>query len=180
MQDERWKILRTKLIGSFSIREVELPTKKRLDYLVITYPQAVAVIALTDDQKVVMVGQYRFAVNEYSWEIPSGGIEDGESADNCARRELREETGYIPGRIEPIIIYHPSNAASDQVIHIFLALDLERTEPELVREEPVEQTLKVALVPFDELLRRVQHGEIRDASTMIAVLLYAQRSSDAK
>jgi ADP-ribose pyrophosphatase len=180
MQDERWKILRTKLIGSFSIREVELPTQKRLDYLVISYPQAVAVLALTDDQRVVVVGQYRLAVNEYSWEIPSGGIEDGESAENCARRELREETGYSPKRIEPMIIHHPSNAAIDQVIHIFLALDLERTEPESGREEPVEQTIKVALVPFDDLLSRVQQGEIRDASTLIAVLLYAQRSLPAK
>lgn len=180
MQDERWKVLRTKLVGSFSIREVELPTGKRLDYLVIGYPEAAAVLALTDDQQVILVGQYRYAVNEYSWEIPSGGIEDGESAENCARRELREETGYSPGRIEQLITYHPSNAASNQVIHVFLALDLERTEPEPVHEEPVEQTIKVDLVPFDELLKRVRQGEIHDAATIIAVLLYAQQSLDAK
>jgi len=180
MQDERWKVLRTKLVGSFSIREVELPTGKRLDYLVIGYPEAVAVLALTDDREVIMVGQYRFAVDEYSWELPSGGIEDGESAENCARRELREETGYTPGRIEPMITYHPSNAASNQVIHVFLALDLERTDPEPVRDEPVEQTIKVDTVPFDELLRRVRQGEIHDAATIIAVLLYAQQSLDAK
>jgi ADP-ribose pyrophosphatase len=180
MQDERWKVLRTKLVGSFSIREVELPTGKRLDYLVIGYPQAAAALALTDDQKVVMVGQYRYAVNEYSWEIPSGGIEDGESADSCARRELKEETGYSPGRLEPLITYHPSNAASDQAIHVFLALDLKRGEPEPAREEPVEETIKIALVPFDELLKRVRQGEIHDASTIIAVLLYAQQSLDAK
>jgi 8-oxo-dGTP pyrophosphatase MutT (NUDIX family) len=180
MPTESWKTLRTKLVGKFAIKEVELPTGQRLDYLVVSYPESVAVLALTDDGKAVVVGQYRVAVGEYSWEIPSGAMDSGETAESSARRELEEETGYRAGRLEPMLSYHPSNSASDQVIHVWLARDLTPAAPAPVHTEPVERTIKVALAPFDELLEQVQRGEVRDASTVIAVLLHARQSPGRK
>ena len=176
MRESRWKTLRTKLIGTINMREVELPTGKRLDYLVVSYPEAVGVLALIDHQRVILVGQYRYAVDEYSKEIPMGARDSGESIEDCARRELEEETGYSAAHVEKVFTFHPSNAASNQVVHICVASELTQKTSAVEHHEPVEELIQVEIVPFDELLNMVLRDEIKDASTVIAVLLYSSRA----
>ena len=151
-----------------------MPTGQRLDYLVVSYPEAVGVLALTEDERVVMVGQYRYAVDEYSWEIPMGTREGGESAVECAKRELQEESGYLAGRIEPLFTFHPSNAVSDQTVYLCLASELTAGTPSPEHPEPVEELIRLELVPFDVVLAQALRGEIRDAATVIAVLLLSE------
>lgn len=175
METYRWKTRQTRLIGTFSLREVELPTGQRTDYLVLSYSDAVGVLALTEDEQVVMVGQYRYTVNEYSWEIPMGAQEPDESIIECAKRELQEETGYLAGRIEPFFAFYPSNGASDQTIYLCLASDLTPNMFLSEHLEPTEEFIQLKLMPFDVVLEQVLQGKIRDAATVIAILLYAQR-----
>jgi ADP-ribose pyrophosphatase len=175
MQEHGWKTLRAKLIGTISLREVELPTGKRIDYLVVSYPEAVGILALTPDKEVIMVGQYRYAVEEYSWEIPAGNRDAGESVEDCARRELEEETGYRAGQIDLLFSFHPTNGATNQVVHLCLASDLTLVAPVLTHKEPIEETIRVEPVAFNEALNKVLRGELHDAATVIALLLYAER-----
>lgn len=174
----RWKTLRTRLMGTFSLKQVQLPTGKCLDYLLVSYPEAAGVLALTDDQQVVMVGQYRYAVDEYCWEIPAGSREKGESVVKCAKRELQEETGYSARHIKPFFTFHPSNAASDHTVHLCLATNLTKSKLSTSHKEPVEELIRVKLLPFDIVLNQVLQGEIRDACTVIAVLHYAHKLQD--
>ena len=170
---EKWKTIETKLIGNITIRAVQLPTGKRVDYVTINYPEAVGVVAITEDKKIVLVGQYRYAVEEYSWEIPMGSLEGGESAEECGKRELKEEAGFTAEKWEKLCSFHPSNAANNQIVHLYLASVL--TPVSLRRSEPVEELIKVELFDFELIYQKIFNNEIKDASTIIGVMLLANR-----
>jgi len=158
-----------------NIREVELPTGRKIDYVMFSYPESVAVLAVTERRQVILVGQYRYAIDRYSWEIPCGGLGQHETVEECGLRELEEETGYRARRIERLFGFHPSNATSDEFTHVCLASQLDPAGKPSNHQEPVEETIKVKLVAFDEVLDSVIKGEIHDAPTMIAILSYALR-----
>jgi 8-oxo-dGTP pyrophosphatase MutT (NUDIX family)/predicted GNAT family N-acyltransferase len=132
--------------------------------------RAVGVVPYEEDGTVWLVGQHRFPLKRYSWEIPEGGAPEGESLEDCARRELREETGLEAGRLEPLLTLHLSNSVTDETATLFLARDLRRgpAAPE------GSEVLRVARVPLSEALQRVESGEITDAMTVAALLRLAR------
>jgi len=127
---------------------------------------AVGVIPLDDDMNTYLVGQYRFVLDAYSWEMPEGGGVMGVDPVESAKRELLEETGLKASSFVEIQRMHLSNSVSDELSILYLARGLEQFEPE---PEDTEQ-LVVHKVPFDEVYRMVCAGEITDAMTVAAVL----------
>ena len=127
---------------------------------------AVGVLPIEADGSVHLVGQWRFPLGRYSWEMPEGGGEPGEPAIDCARRELAEETGLRAGRLVPILELDMSNSLTDEIAVIFLATEL---APGQASPEPTE-VLKRRQAPFMEALARVADGRIRDAMTVAAIL----------
>lgn len=127
---------------------------------------AVGVLPIDADGYVHMVGQWRFALGHYSWEMPEGGAEPAEPALDCARRELEEETGLKAGRYIQMLEMDLSNSLSDETATIYLALDL---TPGEARPEPTE-VLRRNRVPFADVVEKVAAGYIRDAMTVAAVL----------
>lgn len=127
---------------------------------------AVGVLPIEADGSVHLVGQWRFPLGRYSWEMPEGGAEPGEPAMECARRELGEETGVKAGRLEPILELDLSNSLTDERAMIFLATDL---TPGEASPEPTE-VLKRRRAPFREVLAAVADGYIRDAMSVAGVL----------
>lgn len=133
---------------------------------------AVGVVALTDDDCVHLVGQYRYPLDAYSWEIVEGGSEPGEELEQSARRELREEAGVIAARIEPLgHEVYLSNCFSDERAVFFLATGLTSTacEPEGT------EVLQHKLLPADECIAMVKRGEITDAMSVVALMYLDQR-----
>jgi 8-oxo-dGTP pyrophosphatase MutT (NUDIX family) len=127
---------------------------------------AIGVIPLDADMNTCLVGQYRFALGQYSWEIPEGGgILDVDPLDS-AKRELLEETGLKATRWTEIQRMHLSNSVSDELCIIYLAQDLQQFEPE---PEDTEQLI-IKKVALDEVYRMVCDGEITDSVTVAAVL----------
>jgi 8-oxo-dGTP pyrophosphatase MutT (NUDIX family) len=123
--------------------------------------RAVGVVPYADG-KLWLVGQHRFPLDQYSWEIPEGGAPMDEDLEVCARRELCEETGLFAGKLEKLFSMHLSNSVSDEIAHVYLATELRQGRSDW------EDTEELALrqVSVDELLEAVLTGDITDSITV--------------
>ncbi len=128
---------------------------------------AVGVIPVDEEGNTWLVGQYRFPLERYEWEIPEGGSDAGESHEECARRELLEETGIAADHLEPIISgMQLSNSSTDEVGFVFVARGLRH-----VGANPEEtEDLKVRKLPLAEAVQMAIDGEIRDSLSVAALL----------
>lgn len=127
---------------------------------------AVGVVAIDGDDRVVLVGQHRYTLDAYSWEIPEGGVPPHEDPQAGAARELREETGLIATRWQELGRLHLSNSISDEAAVLFLATEL---SPGPASPDGTED-LAVRWVPFDEALALAGDGRITDAMSVAALL----------
>jgi 8-oxo-dGTP pyrophosphatase MutT (NUDIX family) len=126
---------------------------------------AVGVVALDDDDRVLLVGQHRYALDAYSWEIPEGGVPAGEDPLGGAARELREETGVVAARWREIGRFHLSNSVTDEAGVLYLATELlqEVAAPEATEE------LEIRRVPFADALAMTLDGRITDAMAIMGI-----------
>lgn len=131
--------------------------------------KAVGVLPVDDDGCVYLVGQYRYTLNRYSWEIPEGGCPEGEDPLEGAKRELREETGLEAAQWRVLGTAHLSNSVSDEEAILYLATKLIQGEPEPEGTEALQQML----IPFESALNMVRLGEITDAMSVMALQSYA-------
>ncbi|NHA08094.1 NUDIX hydrolase [Mucilaginibacter sp. HC2] len=127
---------------------------------------AIGVLPLDDELNTYLVGQFRFPLNQYSWEMPEGGGPEGTDALESAKRELLEETGLKAAQWTEIQRMHLSNSVSDELSIIYLARDLSQFEAE---PEDTEQ-LTIHKIPFAEMYQMVCNGQITDSMTVAAVL----------
>lgn len=139
---------------------------------VIGFGQSVAVVPFKDQKTVIMIKQFRPAINQWIIEIPAGKVEAGEDPMFAAIRELREEIGYVPKHLEKLISIYPSPGYSDEIIHIYLAKDLTYVgaSPE------VGELIEVIEVDFNKAIDILLSSDIVDAKTLIALLLTLEKS----
>jgi 8-oxo-dGTP pyrophosphatase MutT (NUDIX family) len=130
---------------------------------------AVGVIAIDDRDRVLLVGQYRYTIERYSWEIPEGGVPIGEDPLEGARRELAEETGYRASRWRELMRFSLSNSTTDETGALYVATDL--TEGEAHPDGT--EDLALRWVPFDEAIGLVRSGDLFDSLTQIGLLRVA-------
>lgn len=128
---------------------------------------AVGVIPIDDDGYTWIVGQHRFTLNEFSWEIPEGGSPKGEDLIETAKRELKEETGLTAESYELILNMHTSNSVSDELAVIFIARGISKGK---ATPEESEADLKLKRIPFEELYKMVMNGEITDSMSVAGIL----------
>jgi len=122
-----------------------------------------------DDPTVLLIRQYRYAADGFIYEIPAGRLEPGEPPEVCARRELREETGCVAGKLEHLYTMYTTPGFTDEKIHLFAATDLVRGERRLEADEFVE-AIPTAI---SSALRMIQDGTISDAKTSLSILYAA-------
>lgn len=168
-----WALVSTKKIYDnrwISVREdaVIQPDGERGIYGVVHYKNiAIGVLAI-EDEFVYLVGQYRYALERYSWEIPEGGCREGEEPLSAAQRELKEETGLRAMSWRKLGEAYLSNSVSDELAIWFVATELRQGEH---CPEGTEQ-LEVRRVPFNDAFRMAMSGEISDAISQLAILQY--------
>ena len=133
--------------------------------------KAIGIVALDGNNNTWLVGQWRYTLNEWSWEIPEGGGPLHDDPLQSAKRELKEETGLIANQWTLIQRVHLSNSVSDEEGFIFLAEDLTTGESEL---EETEADMKVWKIPFSDALSMVLDGKITDSLTVMAILKVAR------
>jgi ADP-ribose pyrophosphatase len=131
---------------------------------------AVGVVPIDQDGNIWLVGQYRFPLNEYSWEIPEGGCPKGEEVLDTAKRELKEETGLIAQEWKLISKLHTSNSVCNEVAYIYLAESITQSESQ---PEETEQ-LQVKKVSLNEALMMVMDDRITDSMSVAGILKVAR------
>lgn len=135
----------------------------------------VAVLALDEEGKVLLVRQFRYAFGQELLELPAGKVEPGEAPEVCGRRELEEECGYKAGSFELLSVLYPTVGYCSEVIHIYLARDLVPCGQRLDEGE----FLSLERLPLEKALQMVLAGEVPDAKTQIGLLTYALRQQKA-
>jgi ADP-ribose pyrophosphatase len=138
---------------------------------VVRHAGAAVILPMTAEDRLVLVRQYRYAVNDFLWEIPAGHIAPGESPDETARRELAEETGLHPARLEKLTAFFPSPGFSDEVMHLFLATDLQ--ERSACPDE--DESIEVGQFTLEEAATLLSQGDIRDGKTILGLMFMMER-----
>lgn len=149
--------------------EIETIDGNRAFWDHIEHKGAAAMLAITDEGKIVLVRQYRNSLDKSILEIPAGGIEPGEDKCLAAKRELAEESGYIAGKVEPLMIINTTVAFCNEKIWIYKATELTLGEKHLDRDEYVD----VECYSLDEIVDMISKGEITDSKTISAIMFYA-------
>ena len=140
------------------------------DWDFIHHDGAAAVLPVTEDGKILMVRQYRNALDRYTLEIPAGKLDSPDEAKiDCAYRELEEETGYRCDHLEYLMSVNTTIAFCDEALDIFLARDLKKTHQHLDPDEEIE----IEAWELSDLLKRIYAGELTDGKTVSAILAYA-------
>lgn len=134
---------------------------------VVHHPGASAVVAIDENNRIIMEKQFRYALNDYLLEIPAGKLDKGEDPLVCAKRELEEETGIIASEWISLGTIATSPGFCNEVIHLYVAKGLSKGEIHWDEDEYVE----VERYTFDELLQRIQEEKIKDSKTLSALLL---------
>ena len=172
-----WKTLSEKEVYSnpwirISHHEVINPSGGKGIYGVVHFQNtAIGVVPVDDELHTYLVGQFRYTLNEYSWEIPEGGGPEGEEPAITAVRELREETGLEAETLELLGKIHTSNSVTDEVGYIFLAKDLKQLDASPEETEDI----TVRRIPLAQAVEMVESGEITDSLSMTGILLAARR-----
>lgn len=160
-------------IVNLKIDKVKLPNGRISTREIIQHPGAVAIVALTQ-KKVLMVKQYRKATESALLEIPAGKLEENETKEECAQRELMEETGYCAHDMKYVTSFYTSPGFTNEIIHLFFAKNLIKRKMEGDEDE----YLKLEYIPLDKAISKIYEGKIRDSKTITGLLLYYLKSKD--
>ncbi len=156
-----------------SVREdsVSLPDGRSTIYGVVTAGECVGMLPFVDDHHVLLVRQYRYVFGHPTWEMPTGGLHEGESREEAVQRELAEEAGYHADRLHPLASFHTSKSVMWEIAHVFAVAGLTSVEV------PPDDTEFIVprVFGFDDVVQMVDSGEILDSMTVVAVLHAARR-----
>lgn len=160
------KIYEGKVFNIF-VDKVQLPNGKESVREVIHHNGGVTIVALPESDKVVLVKQFRYPLGKPLWELPAGRLDLNEDPVNGAKRELKEETGFVTGAIESLGIVYPAPGYSNEVLYFFKATNLTDDIPEPDHDENIE----VKVVDLKQAWQMVKDGEIRDAKSIAGLSL---------
>jgi len=166
-----WKKISSKIVHEnpwYSVRrdEVIQPNGQKGEYNVIVRRSSVFIVALTEHDKLLLIGVYRYATDRYSIEIPAGAVEDGERPRIAAKRELMEETGFKAKQWNEIGKFQVINGLSNEIGVVFLARGLVQTGHNKQKEEGIYETRALSI---GRVLQMIKDGEITDGQTIVAV-----------
>ncbi|MHA1329772.1 MAG: NUDIX hydrolase [Candidatus Hodarchaeales archaeon] len=152
---------------SFSVNldEVELPSGRVTKRLRVEHPDAAAIIPLLDDNRVMLVRQFRYSINEETLEIPAGEIDPGETAEECIRREFEEETGHKVESVQPLLTYIPAIGYSNEILYIFTGTGISKQTDYKVSSDEISS---IVILTLDEIKSYIREGKIKDGKTLIA------------
>jgi ADP-ribose pyrophosphatase len=163
-------------VVSLDVDQVRFPNGTTGELEMIRHPGASAVVPILGDKpspdpEIVLIRQYRYAAEDFLYEVPAGRLNHNELPEDCARRELREETGYSADRLERLTTIFTTPGFTDERIHLFLATGLTEGESSVETDE----ILDLEVLRLSSIVEMIRAGRIADAKTLVALLLTARR-----
>jgi len=182
MKDEKlvWKLLETGYVLDakwLKVRKekVELPNGRVLDdFYVVENGELVAILAIDANDEIFLVKQYRHAIKDVTIDFPGGGVEEGESPTDAARRELAEETGMLADNLEKLVIYYPDSGRTACKKHIFLAKNLRKDAGGSYKQEDNED-IQLLRMPLKEVLEKMRNGDMKEATLLVGMAAYLSK-----
>jgi ADP-ribose pyrophosphatase len=159
------------LVLALDLDRVEEPGGVHATREVVRHRGSVAALPVHADGRVVLIRQYRYAVDQLVWELPAGRLDAHESPEEGARRELEEEVGLHADHLESISVFYTTPGFCDETMHLFRATDLRSVPPRPEADERIE----AGVFAFDQARAMLERGEIREGKTIVALLLEAAR-----
>jgi ADP-ribose pyrophosphatase len=166
-----WKIVSSKMEKSFRIfnlrtdRALSPRTSREHDFYILESSDWVNIIPLTRQEEVILIRQYRHGIREVTLEIPGGIIEKGDSPQDTARKELREETGYSASEMLLIGTVYPNPAFLNNRCHTYLARDVSRTAKQ---DQDAKEDIEIVIKPLEDIPGLIRRGEIRHSLVLAA------------
>ena len=153
---------------SLRVDTVELPSGRHTTRETVEHPDCIVVVPVDGEGNVLLVRQFRHPVNRTLLELPAGGIEKGETPEDAVRRELQEEIGYLPGRVESLGGFYSAPGFCTEYLYLYLATEL--TPSRLVASDTEE--IEVVKMPLARIPDLVSNGQICDAKSVAGLLRY--------
>ena len=160
------KVFSGKIIGLY-YDSVKLPNGKTATREKVTHPGAVGIVPVTDDNKIILVRQYRYPVEDIIIEIPAGKLNKDESPSMCARRELEEEVGAVNGELIHLSTFYTTPGFSNEILYLYLAIRFKKTKNNLDEDE----FLEIIEPEAEEAISWIKDGKIKDSKTIIGILM---------
>ena len=149
---------------------VQMPGGRKTTREIVEHSDCVAIIAIDADDNVLLVSQFRKPIGKELLEIPAGGIEPGEDPVDCVCRELREETGYLPGKVERLGGFYSAPGYCTEYLHLYLATDL--TSSPLQAEDT--ENIRLVRVPLGQIPSLVKSGSICDGKSIAGLFTFLE------
>jgi ADP-ribose diphosphatase len=160
---------------SLHVDEVEEPGEVRTKREIVRHHGSVAALPVLPDGRMILVRQYRYAVDDALWELPAGRLDPGEDPQAGIQRELREEIGHRAERLERMAFFFTTPGFCDEAMHVFRATEL---VPDAAKGDEDER-IEIGRFALDDVRRMVVAGEIREGKTLVAVLMEIARRAGA-
>jgi ADP-ribose pyrophosphatase len=155
---------------SLRVDKIELPGGRKTTREVVEHRDCVAIVPVDADDNILLVSQFRYAVEKELLEIPAGGIDSGEDPADAVRREMQEETGYLPEKVERLGGFYSSPGFCTEYLHLYLATDL--TPSQLYAEDT--GSIRLVRTPIAEIPGLITSGSICDAKSIAGLLTFLE------
>jgi len=153
-------------IFSVTVDRVTMPNGRTVTLDMVRHPGSVVLIPMQDDGHVVLIRQYRYALDRWIWELPAGSLDEGEAPADAAARECEEEIGLVPGRVEFVGAWYPTPGFCTEVMNYYRVSDLrERGADEPPAHNDEDEDIRVHVFTLDEARAMVRRGDIVDLKT---------------
>ena len=148
---------------------VKMPNGRAVTVDVVRHSRSVVLVPVPEPGKVILVRQYRYAVNAFLWELPAGSVDEGESPEEAARRECHEEIGLVPSTIVRLSAMYPTPGYCDEEMVFFRLSGLETTDEKAAQDE--DEDIEVKVFELRDARDMIRRGEIQDMKTLVGLTL---------
>ena len=160
-------------VFSVAVDRVRLPGGREATLEVVRHAPAAVLVPMPEEGRVILIRQYRYAIDRFVWELPAGTVEPGESIEDGARRECHEEIGLVPTRIEKLAAFFPTPGYCDEEMIFFKLTGL--VEPDAAAHQDPDEDIEPRVFTLDEARAMVRRGEIVDMKTALGLMLVGTR-----